>query len=213
MPLQMDVFQLKNVISRGAEARIIEANYLGKPVYVKHRYEKKYRSKVIDQKLRQERTIQEIRLLQLAKLAKVNVPEVLDVDKTEWSITLERLDAVPIKVIMFERGHHLFLEIGRQVGILHSSNIIHGDLTTSNILVDALDEIYFIDFGLGFVSNQIESKAVDLLVLKHILESSHPNESRASLERFNKGYHSSYHQSIQVLKRMIKVESRVRYKN
>ena len=63
----------------------------------------------------------------------------------------------------------LSVKIGRIIGNLHLNEIIHGDLTTSNILIVKEDndlKIYFIDFGLSIVSNHLEDKAVDLYVLE-----------------------------------------------
>ena len=85
---------------------------------------------------------------------------------------------------------------------MHKGDIIHGDLTTSNMMirpylpidkifqsnsqnqlklsvVDIAKDIdrasfYMIDFGLSSVSNKIEDKAVDIYVLKRAFISSHP---------------------------------------
>lgn len=71
----------------------------------------------------------------------------------------------------------LAYEIGASVGKMHVNNIIHGDLTTSNILIKA-NKIYFIDFGLSHVSTSAEDKAVDLYVLERALLSTHANSDR-----------------------------------
>ena len=90
--------------------------------------------------------------------------------------------------------------IGSIVANLHNANIIHGDLTTSNFLLQPKSEsiefadsdelsdaliivkiiknpclIYCIDFGLSYMSSLIEDKAVDIYVLKRALISTHPN--------------------------------------
>src|SRR4030042_1167648 len=49
------------------------------------------------------------------------------------------------------------------------SHIINGDLTTSNMILNPDNKLYFIDFGLSFHSNKIEDKAVDLHLLKQAL--------------------------------------------
>lgn len=69
-------------------------------------------------------------------------------------------------------------KIGKILGIMHSNNIVHGDLTTSNMLLrgspDSLD-IVMIDFGLSHFENFAEEKGVDLYVLERAILSTHPN--------------------------------------
>eukprot|EP00126_Sphaerothecum_destruens_P010734 Sdes_comp20798_c0_seq4m17081 len=65
--------------------------------------------------------------------------------------------------------------IGVLVAKLHRENIIHGDLTTSNMLLEGNSEnIILIDFGLSYVSSLAEDKAVDLYVLERAFASTHP---------------------------------------
>ena len=70
-------------------------------------------------------------------------------------------------------------KIGAMIGKLHKNNLIHGDMTTSNMLVDTKNQdqiqIYVIDFGLGDFSGTPEDKGVDLYVLERALISAHPN--------------------------------------
>lgn len=67
--------------------------------------------------------------------------------------------------------------IGKTVGQLHSQNIIHGDLTTSNMLIRNSDvsKITMIDFGLSFIDHSAEDKGVDLYVLERAMLSTHPD--------------------------------------
>jgi TP53 regulating kinase and related kinases len=67
--------------------------------------------------------------------------------------------------------------IGRSVGGLHASGVVHGDLTTSNLLLRQRGgevEVVVIDFGLGSVSTSEEDMAVDLYVLERAFASTHP---------------------------------------
>lgn len=78
-------------------------------------------------------------------------------------------------------------KIGDIVGKMHSQNIIHGDLTTSNMLLclpvnKQNPEIVMIDFGLGYIDNMAEDKGVDLYVLERALLSTHPNTERLFAE-------------------------------
>ena len=71
-------------------------------------------------------------------------------------------------------------KIGQILAKMHDIDLIHGDLTTSNILItksitEQSHVLYFIDFGLSYQRNTIEDKAVDLYVLERAFLSSHPN--------------------------------------
>ncbi|CEH15791.1 related to p53-related protein kinase [Ceraceosorus bombacis] len=68
--------------------------------------------------------------------------------------------------------------IGRQLALLHAADIIHGDLTTSNMIyVEAepgmLGRVVLIDFGLTSQSSSAEDRAVDLYVLERAFASTH----------------------------------------
>ena len=101
-------------------------------------------------------------------------------------------------------------EIGGKVAILHTNNIIHGDLTTSNMILNK--EIYFINFGLGFFSEKIEDKAVDLHLLKEALESKHSEIWEKSYKAALEGYTKKAVDGKDVLERIKLVEKRGRYK-
>lgn len=70
--------------------------------------------------------------------------------------------------------------IGTSIGTMHDKGVVHGDLTTSNIMIrDTPDvepgfEIIMIDFGLAVMQPNIEDKAVDLYVLERAFISTHP---------------------------------------
>ncbi|KAK9945260.1 hypothetical protein M0R45_010785 [Rubus argutus] len=66
------------------------------------------------------------------------------------------------------------MQIGQAIGKLHDGGLIHGDLTTSNLLIRAAtNQLVVIDFGLSFTSTLPEDKAVDLYVLERALLSMH----------------------------------------
>ena len=204
----------KQLLTRGAEAEISTGSFLGYDVIIKHRSKKKYREPKIDLLLRKNRTVQEVRLLNQAAKIGVKVPLVLDIDKSEWIIVLHRIFGDVIKDVInsdYEELENLFIDIGKDMGKLHTHNIIHGDLTTSNLILDNNGDLWFIDFGLGYISTQIEDKAVDLLVLKHTLRSSHFTTYKLTWSSFLKGYNQIYSSHKSVQKRMEIVEDRIRY--
>jgi serine/threonine protein kinase len=66
-------------------------------------------------------------------------------------------------------------EVGVVIGKMHDADVVHGDLTTSNIMIrDADGKAVLIDFGLSTVSTVLEDKAVDLYVLERAFVSTHP---------------------------------------
>ena len=170
----------KNILYRGAEAEIVSSEYLGFDVVEKRRISKKYRIKEIDERLISYRTKEEAKLISEARKNGVSVPIIYDVDLQKGIIRMQHLKGKRIKDILDdlseEKRKKLCKKIGRSIGSLHKNDLIHGDITTSNMIL--LDEhIYFIDFGLGEKNCEIESKGVDLHVLMEAIESTHSKYS------------------------------------
>lgn len=104
-------------------------------------------------------------------------------------------------------------QVGKLIGRMHSANIIHGDLTTSNMLVssDRSDtKLYLIDFGLSYVQQSSEDKAVDLYVLERALLSTHSNVAQMFGAILN-SYQSSFKDKAkEIMKKLSDVRSRGR---
>ena len=94
--------------------------------------------------------------------------------------------------------------------MLHNSAIIHGDLTTSNMILNK--EIYLIDFGLSFFSEKSEDKAVDLHLLKEALESKHYKIWEDAFKIVLEAYRKEAKRASETLKRLEQVEKRGRYR-
>src|SRR3989338_1258450 len=140
-------------------------------VMVKERVKKGYRLSALDEKLRKSRTRKEANLLREARRAGVDVPEIIE--EGEFSIKMKSIEGERVKDALSETNcPDICKKIGLAAGKLNSSNIIHGDLTTSNMIVKG-DKLYLIDFGLGFSSSKAEDKAMDLHLLREALESTH----------------------------------------
>ena len=180
---------------KGAEAIIKKSRLLGKNILIKDRVEKKYRQKELDVKLRSERTKNEARLLHKAKTAEVNVPTVLEVE--EFSISISKIDGKRPKMDKIESK-----EAGIILAKLHSKDIIHGDYTPANLLKDRKGQIWVIDFGLGYVSNDIEDKAIDVFTMIKSLKNK---------EDFLDGYQTESKQYQEIINRLKVIEKRVRY--
>jgi len=189
--------------TQGAEATVeIEENKV-----LKKRYSKDYRHPDIDSKIIKQRTDTEVRLLKDAKRHNVNVPTAKKIDRS--TIEMEEIEGDILKDIIDNRTE-LMKDFGKNMAFLHSTNIIHGDLTTSNAMA-ADEELFLIDFGLSFRSQRIEDKAVDIHLLKQVLNSSHPDIAEKAWQKFVQGY-SNYERSDEVLEQLKDVEKRGRYK-
>jgi Kae1-associated kinase Bud32 len=196
-------------ISQGAEAII----YKNKNRIIKKRVRKKYRLKELDIYLRKTRTRIEERLLQKASRSSILTPEVSKID--DFSLELEFINGDLIRDVLSnldtKKRKNVCFEIGKGVAKLHNNNIIHGDLTTSNMILKK-DKVYFIDFGLGFSSSKIEDKATDIYLFKKALKSSHAKIWKRCFNNFFLSYKQKSNDIGAVKTRLLKIESRGRYK-
>ncbi len=193
-------------IAQGAEAKL----YLTDNKIIKDRFEKDYRIKEIDVRLRKSRTKREAKIIN--KLAEISFPspKLIKSDDKE-KIIMEFIKGPKVRDILEEKDYKkLSEEIGKKIAILHNNTLIHGDLTTSNMILNK--EIYFIDFGLSFFSHKIEDKAVDLHLLKQALESKHYKIWEKCFKAAIAGYKKESKDSEEVFKRLETVEKRGRYK-
>jgi len=195
------------VIAQGAEAIISVED----TVLYKQRIPKTYRIPEIDLKLRKLRTRSEAKLLTKAEGI---APKVLAVDEEKMLITMEYLHGDLLKDVLDDlpasQRKKLLHELGKKVGTLHDNDIIHGDLTTTNMIAHH-DTVRLIDFGLGMISKKIEDKAVDLHLLKQALASKHYRHSHEAFVHVLEGYKQAKDHSL-VLARLEKIEKRGRYK-
>ncbi|ODS36748.1 MAG: Kae1-associated kinase Bud32 [Candidatus Altiarchaeales archaeon WOR_SM1_86-2] len=197
------------LIAKGAEANI----YLEGGRLIKHRIKKEYRVKELDLKLRRQRTKRESKLLDRSLRAGVLTPGVYDTDLNENKIVMEFIDGVMIRDVFANTGEketiRLSRDIGANIAILHNSDIVHNDLTTSNMLKKD-DGIYFIDFGLGMMSKRTEDKAMDLVVFKKALKPLHAKKFDLIWNAICEGYRN-YGGREDVMKRAGGIEKRGRY--
>ena len=197
----------KKIIQQGAEAII----YLSNEGITKERIKKSYRYPELDKKIRKQRTKHEIKLIQKLKNS-IKVPEIKkEIIDESPKIIMEYIEGKKLSENLYKLNYKkICKKIGESIAKMHNENIIHGDLTTSNMILKK-DEIYFIDFGLGFISTRIEDKAVDLHLLKHALETKHNKISIESFKAVLEGYKKS-NQFKEIITQLQKVECRGRYK-
>eukprot|EP01028_Stygiella_incarcerata_P002537 TRINITY_DN14742_c0_g1_i1.p1 TRINITY_DN14742_c0_g1~~TRINITY_DN14742_c0_g1_i1.p1 ORF type:complete len:224 (-),score=43.11 TRINITY_DN14742_c0_g1_i1:91-762(-) len=168
-------------IAQGAEARVYACSFLGMPTILKQRFSKKYRHPILDKRITDKRVQGEARMIMKCRKLGLDVPTVYFVDLKEMSLFLERVEGMSVKDFLLsskdeEEGKALCAQIGKCLAIMHDGDIIHGDLTTSNMIIRASTRsICLIDFGLSYTSSWIEHKAVDLYVLERAFLSTHPN--------------------------------------
>jgi Kae1-associated kinase Bud32 len=161
-----EIMMNSKLIAVGAEAVVYEDTMFDKKVIIKKRQAKEYRNKILDIKIRKTRNKEEAILLRKVKDIHLNTPAIFYIGTDK--IIME-------KIIDSKEHAQLLKDIGENIAKLHNNNIIHGDLNLINIMTNKRN-IYFIDFGLGFISNKIEDKATDLLVFKKTLLSSKATE-------------------------------------
>ncbi|MEM2144540.1 MAG: KEOPS complex kinase/ATPase Bud32 [Candidatus Jordarchaeaceae archaeon] len=199
---------------KGAEAHLYLEEWYGKKVIIKRRISKSYRVPELDEKLRRDRTIREARLLSDARKAGVPTPMIYSIDLAENTIIMDFIQGSPVKTIiqnMSEKEReNIFMHIGILIGRLHNAGIIHGDLTTSNMILKN-SKIYFIDFGLGDYSTEIEDKGVDLHLMRRALQSTHYTFAESGFEAVLEGYKKTEKESGDVIQRMNEIEKRGRY--
>ena len=201
------------IIQQGAEAVIS----LDKGKIIKDRTKKSYRLPILDQKLRKQRTKKEFRILEKASKL-IPVPKLIKTDNKE-KIEMQFLKGLKLSEHLDSLSNSIEIcnLIGNNIAILHDNSIIHGDLTTSNMIYvnDNNDfssfKVYFIDFGLSYESQKTEDKAVDLHLIKQALEAKHFNNYEKFWHSILEGYKSSKNYK-ETLKRLEAVEKRGRYK-
>ena len=127
---------------------------------------------------------------------------------------MEKIDGIRVKDFLNKENdakiRKVCFEIGRLIGKLHSGDLIHGDLTTSNMIIDN-DTVYFIDFSLGDFSKRLENKGVDMNLLSEALKSTHFKNFKICWDNIVKGYKQEYNEGNKVLETVKKIEKRARY--
>ncbi|MDR0439111.1 MAG: bifunctional N(6)-L-threonylcarbamoyladenine synthase/serine/threonine protein kinase [Methanocalculaceae archaeon] len=189
-----------DIIERGAEAVV---DLTGRNA-IKKRISKGYRVPALDTYLITERTRAEARCIAIARRNGVSVPVIREI--TENEITMEKLDGDVLKYII---SNDYAYAAGKSIGKLHKAGIVHGDLTTSNMIWKN-GHVYLLDFGLAQITDEIEPRGMDLHVLFQTFESttSAPTELKHA---FCDGYHSIFPYADAVIRREQEIELRGRY--
>jgi len=210
----------EKLIRKGAEANLYYGRWFDKEVLFKYRIPKQYRIKVLDNQIRTARTLNEAKALIKVKNYGLNVPQVYEIDVKNALIIMKFIYGFTLKEILNglneNKIQEYFKAIGKYIAILHKNGHIHGDITTSNILITKDEDIFLIDFGLHDYSDSIEDKSVDLHLLKRVLISTHGKVYKPSYNAFLEGYRLEYgpegkSECMNVIKNILVVETRGRY--
>ncbi|MDQ1280971.1 MAG: regulating kinase and related kinase [Thermoproteota archaeon] len=205
------------LIRKGAEADLFLEDWYGLKTIRKMRKQKAYRITSLDTSIRRERTSHEAQIMHEAKLAGVPTPTIYMVDMATTSIIMEYIEGTRIKEALNElssiKRENLCNLLGQLVGKLHLKGIIHGDLTTSNMIEGMNDKIFIIDFGLAEYSEELEKRGVDLLLLKRALQSTHYAYAKECYDAVVKGYSKEMKNEAtkEVTQRVKEIENRGRY--
>jgi len=209
----------EKITHKGAEASLYYGSWFDKKVIFKHRIPKKYRLEELDRAIRSTRTLNEAKALIRVKEYGLNVPQVYEIDANNSIIIMKFIEGEKLKTILTQlddtKKQKYFSLIGHYIAILHKNGHIHGDITTSNIIITPNEDIFLIDFGLHEFSDSIEDKSVDLHLLKRVLISSHGENYMICFKAFLEGYQEEYannsYECQEIIKNISVIETRGRY--
>jgi TP53 regulating kinase-like protein len=211
-------------LRQGAEAVVYEASESGRDVVVKHRFQKAYRLPELDKELTQCRLKQEVRSILRARKLGVRAPTVTRVDVDKNCIVMQKIPGTTVKeallhetMLEHDEKYEIVRDLGRMVAKLHDGDLIHGDLTTSNMIYEQTGHqerrqaaVHLIDFGLSHFSALSEDKAVDLYVLERSFVSAHPVDGKELLEHFFVAYKRSSRAWCSTMNKLAEVRMRGR---
>lgn len=207
------------LLKQGAEARVFESNFVGRRSVIKERFSKKYRHPLLDSKLTLKRLNAEARCMTKARRLGVPTPALYGVDPLLHTLTFEYVDGLSVKEILLDFGSNgineerlddFATQIGNAVGKLHDGGLIHGDLTTSNMILKRdNNQLVLIDFGLSFTSTLPEDKAVDLYVLERALLAMHSSCGNV-MDKILSAYRKSSKQWSSTMNKLAQVRQRGR---
>jgi TP53 regulating kinase and related kinases len=205
------------LLKKGAEASLHVIKWHEKKAVTKTRVPKRYRPEALDKQIRSYRTVHEPQLMHQAKAAGVPTPLVYMVNVPEATIVMEFIEGVQVKQHLSKatkaERKEICQKIGELVGKLHKEGIIHGDLTTSNMIIGNQGIIHLVDFGLGEKNIELEAKGVDVHLLKRALQSTHFSFWESCFNDVLAGYRAVLGDELtgKIYEKIIEIERRGRY--
>lgn len=205
------------LFKKGAEATLQFGMWNGRKAVFKTRLPKRYRNEKMDKDIRTYRTVHEPQLMSEAKRAGVPTPLVFQVDVSDAAIIMEYIEGPQVKQLLGSlpatERKELCNRIGKMIGKLHSHGVIHGDLTTSNMISSSQNRVFLVDFGLGEKSTALEARGVDLHLMKRALQSTHYQFAEECFESILEGYAAVVggEKVKEIVRRIREIEMRGRY--
>ena len=205
------------LLTKGAEASLYLEYWNDRKVIMKRRHPKKYRIPELDLLIRSQRTLHEPNIIHNAKEAGVPTPTIFMVDVADANIIMEFVEGKQIKEVLDAVSKDERLNvcklIGELIGRLHGNGIIHGDLTTSNMILTPYGKVVFVDFGLSERSIELEPMGVDLHLMKRTLQSTHYKYAKECFKAVMDGYEEALgkEETKKVTVKIQEIEKRGRY--
>lgn len=205
------------LIRIGAEAVISKLEWNGFKLVSKHRVPKPYRMPDLDKWVRDRRTLHEAKIILSLRKLGVPCPAVVLMDRSTATLYLQHIEGSELKKVLDKLSREsiesIAFRLGEIVGKMHLGRVAHGDLTTSNIILDEVRNIYLIDFGLSMVTDDLEELAVDVHLLDRSLESVHHQIRGIFMKSFLKGYSMVVGRdfTLKIAEKVKEIRSRGRY--
>ena len=202
-------------IAKGAEAIIYKKDDL----VIKERISKGYRLPILDKQIIKRRTKAETKILK--KASNIIFTPIPQETKEYNKIIMPYIKGEKLSDFLDSYDQDLqekiMFQIGKSIAKIHKEGIIHGDLTTSNMIYIPKSKtpiVYLIDFGLGYLNGKYENKGVDIHLLKQALEAKHFTNWKTLFKEFEIGYRSIEPKEAQkVFDKLSSIEKRGRYKH
>jgi TP53 regulating kinase-like protein len=207
---------LQEVVAKGAESVILKVKRWNQSFVLKWRQSKPYLLNDIDLQLRKMRTSRECKMLSVARALGVRTPAVYAMNLDEYTILMDYVEGIQFKqltnTLTEKQLKELCVKFGRSIALLHKGDLVHGDPTTSNVIIDSKSQLWLIDFGLSEMNATIEMKGVDLHLIHRALETTHWDLQENMLKATIKGYAEVLGtEAKETLSRMEEIRERGRY--
>lgn len=207
---------MEELIARGAESIILKVERWNQPFVLKWRQSKPYLLADIDIQLRKTRTSRECKMLSVARSLGVRTPAIYAIDMNDFTILMDYIDGTQLKQVVNELSENQLgkfcTEFGQSIAMLHRGDVVHGDPTTSNVLIDSRSRLWLVDFGLSEMNATVEMKGVDLHLIHRALETTHWDLQEFMLDATINGYSQIMGKdSDDILTRMKEIRERGRY--
>jgi TP53 regulating kinase-like protein len=208
--------RLDEIIAQGAESIILKTQRWNQSFVLKWRQSKPYLFEDIDSHLRKSRTSRECKMLSVARSLGVSTPAVYAVDLDNFTILMDYIEGKQFKQVANSVPENQLkqfcIEFGTSIALLHMGDMVHGDPTTSNVIIDSKSKLWLVDFGLSEMNATVEMKGVDLHLIHRALETTHWDLQECMLKATLKGYSDTVgKEAKETLSRMDEIRERGRY--